>query len=181
MMSKMERFGQCLLSDYLPLKAYLQRCTHRQMHPISMITKEGMMVSGHVDFNATIHTALLTFAASIGACQSTCGLPLQRRLGHVNASTTPAAHASTSVLRNYDKSDTKTDERCEEDERLVSYQRQSLCTGYVHSYIPLHIGLPQTNKVNLLYDRWPPKDQIREWKAPAAPAWEYYLKAHQEI
>jgi hypothetical protein len=65
-------------------------------------------------------------------------LPVQRRLGRVNE---PAAHASTLVLRNYDESGAESDDRWEEDKRLVSYQRQSiLCTRYVHSYIPLHIG-----------------------------------------
>jgi hypothetical protein len=41
------------------------------MHPISIVREE-MMVSGQVKFNITIHTALLTFAASLGTFQSTC-------------------------------------------------------------------------------------------------------------
>jgi hypothetical protein len=33
--------------------------------------------------------------------------------------------------------------RCEENQRFVSYRRQSLYAGYVHSYVPIHVGLRQ--------------------------------------
>ena len=37
-------------------------------------------------------------------------------------------------------------EGSEENQRLVSYRRQSLCTGYVHSRVPIHVRLRETNK-----------------------------------
>jgi hypothetical protein len=42
------------------------------MHPTS-IGREKMMVSGQIEFNAAIHTPLLTFIRSLGTYQSTCG------------------------------------------------------------------------------------------------------------
>ena len=68
---KDERFRQCLLSDYLSFKAYLQFTTTQTDGP-NRITREVMMVSGPVKLNATIRTPLLTFATSLGTCQSTC-------------------------------------------------------------------------------------------------------------
>jgi hypothetical protein len=41
------------------------------MHPTS-IGREGMMVSGQIEFNAAIDTPLLTFVTPLGTCQSTC-------------------------------------------------------------------------------------------------------------
>jgi hypothetical protein len=53
-------------------------------------------------------------------------------LGRVNQA---AMSTATTVLWNYDESHTKRDDRCEENKRLVINHLQSLCRGYVHSFL----------------------------------------------
>jgi hypothetical protein len=59
-----QRFRQCLLSDYLSLKAYLlvTKSLSQTNAPSTSIGREEMMVSGQIEFNAAIHTSFLTFA-----------------------------------------------------------------------------------------------------------------------
>ncbi len=60
-----KRFRQCLLSDYLLLKAYLQ-VTKMQTQTQTDAPNQHRKSGNNVKFNATIHTPSLTFVALLG-------------------------------------------------------------------------------------------------------------------
>jgi hypothetical protein len=161
---KDERFRQCLLSDYLSLKAdLLVTKGQTQTDPPNQHWKRG----DHGQWASRVqrnnpHT--MAYLCSV-AWDVSINLPrtLQRRSYGIMTKATPKP--TTGVKKSKGLS--------------VIEDRVYARATYTATYL---FTLDYVKRTKATYhDRWPTNDRVREWKARAAQAWKYSTMAQREV
>jgi hypothetical protein len=161
---KDERFRQCLLSDYLSLKAYLQLTTtltqtdgpnqHRKR------VNDGQWASRTQRNNPHSIAYLCNVAWDVSI-----NLPrnLQRWSYGIVKKATPKSATGVKKIEVF----------------LVVEDRAYAKATYMATYL---FTLDYVKRTKATYhDRLPTKDQVGEWKTRAARAWKYSTMAHREV